>query len=164
MRHLVVIVALTLGACVDATAPARSLSPGAPAFEKIVNQKLPESMSLQNACNGEFIALTGQTHIQLNVTTTKSGYTSIRQQTTTHLAGVGLSTGASYTGTLRNSVSDHAHDPYTLVSDFAASGRLTAQGRVPNFYVRAHYHTVFNNNGQPTAEIVKFDTNCESPF
>lgn len=157
---------LLLAACTDSTGPAArsALMPPGPSLDKIVNTRAPQSFSLLNPCNGEGVSLQGVTHVQLNVTTTRSGNTTIRQQTTSHLSGVGLTSGARYTSTLRSGISDHAQDPFPLVSAFTLSGRMTAQGSAPNFYYRVYVRVVYNNSGEPTAEIVKIDTKCETPF
>src|SRR5436309_12688435 len=89
-------------------------SPGAPAYEKLVNEKDDVFAVAVTACNGEIVVLDGTVHLQIFFGMSPSGGANFRISVDYHLKGVGAVTGAKY-----------AADVGFREKDFAAGDNLT---------------------------------------
>src|SRR5438270_4294811 len=109
------------------TQPSVARSSSIPARAVETNQKDHVDLLLA-ACNGEAVLMSGENHLILGFTETKSGNVSAFVSADYNLSGIGAVTGARYNATLRIRDQEMASDN---VSDFhyRSSLKLVGQGK-----------------------------------
>ena len=171
MRHIAVsslaagLAALTLAGC---DAPSRAVAPTGPVrlsaattshFEGTI--EFP-GFVITNPCDpaSENINVSGRTHVTFQFVLNDNGIQVHDFQSSQSLQGVGETTGTRYEFILVE------HFGIRQESDAATNitsqevFKVVSQGGGDNFLAFTNMHTTINANGEPTAEVVVFRTEC----
>ncbi|MDR7079536.1 hypothetical protein J2Y03_004594 [Neobacillus niacini] len=120
--------------------------------------KLPFLILAINECNGESITIDGTINILFKQNTTPSGNFHVTVHSNIHGQGTG-DQGNLYV------VNETSNDHFTtnnqqFENTFNLSIRVISKGTAPNFLLHAQIHLTVNANGDVTATISVFDTEC----
>ncbi len=151
---------LTAAACSDTTTPKNALRPMGASNDVDQTQKIPSALATINPCNGDAVELTGTLTVIVHATTSTSGNQHAFYSLTGTYSGLGLPSGAKYTGQTQNKESFSSNDPYPIVDDMIAVFTVRSAGSTANFIVRVHYHVTINANGVPTVDSQEVSNSC----
>ena len=120
--------------------------------------KLPFLILETNACNGESITIEGTINILFKQASTPSGNFHVTVHSNIHGQGKG-DQGNQYV------VNEISNDHFTtnnpqFENTFNVPIRVISKGAAPNFLIHALIHVTVNANGDATATISVFDTEC----
>ena len=140
-----------------ALAPADRPSAAAVAVHHI--QRLPVVVNGWVACTGDFIELTGTLLLVYSSTTNENGERTLQHAAYSDLKGEGVPSGTKYVagwaGT-RQMVFTRGADAITT----ATTASLITLGQGPNLLAHITMHFTFTPDGEPTAEVRHFATEC----
>lgn len=112
---------------------------------------------------GEFVALTGELHVLVSATVSKSGmsHSEIHSQPA-NISGNGLTSGDRYqgTGVTRTGITMDTNDGFPHETTFVNNFRIIGQGPGNNFTVHQTVHITIDANGNVTANIDNTKTDC----
>jgi hypothetical protein len=121
---------------------------------KVTNQ------TIVNECNGENVIMNGIMHFEyFFLTDADADFIIYHISSTSHLTGVGQTTGARYVANDSTSTTDRTRD---LASNqtMTLKSRLVAQGPTPDMLIRQLLHVVVNRSGNIKADVVKNTVTC----
>ncbi|CAH2714684.1 hypothetical protein BACCIP111895_01860 [Neobacillus rhizosphaerae] len=120
--------------------------------------KLPFLILATNECNGESLELNGTINILVEQNNTPSGNFHVTVHSNIHGQGVG-SQGNEYV--FNETSNDHfSTNNRQFENTFNVPIRVISKGTAPNFLVHALIHLTVNANGDVTATISVFKTEC----
>lgn len=117
---------------------------------------------IENPCTGELVKLSGTVLILVHETVDANGSTHTRLlRVAQGVTAVGLLTGTEYqvSGPSPNS-SINIGGPLPMETTFGADFHVISHGTEPNWLVHALIHTTTNANGEVTADISDFSSEC----
>ena len=160
-RLRIALAAALLAACaVTAAFVAFARAPSATANDLVnVTINMPADLRM-NPCNKEWVNLSGQLHIVMYVRSDNQGGYHTTQQTNEAARGVGLTSGATYSGSEEKSDSWYSRPPFPQVHTTTYSLVLASNGSEPNFLMKYDLHTTINAAGVPTASVDNMRTEC----
>jgi hypothetical protein len=123
------------------------------------NQTVPIDF-ITTTCTGEVVTISGESHVLFHATGTPSGHGVAQSHIDFQLSGVSAS-GVSYV--VSETVnSTETRDADLMPSTFTSVGRLNvvSQGGADNLSLRTLIHTTINANGELTAIVFQFETEC----
>ena len=141
-------------------------SASAPAASIQNSRDEPITLSLYISCandgHGEYVDVSGTTHVTLNFTVSANGSTLVMHVNPQGLVGVGQTTGNIYRATGVTQVAttvaaDGYPYEYTVVNNF----RFIGPGSGNNYNLHSLQHATVNANGSMTVFIDSFSTDCK---
>ena len=161
--------AFTFAACDAPTALDDSVA-GSPLFAKATtsmdNVKLPVSIGVFIPCAaggaGEVVFLSGNLHSILHSTVNGNNFKTTIHNQPQGISGLGLTTGDKYqgTGVTRETFGGsfvNGQFSHTFINNF----RIIGQGRGNNSLIHQTFHVTFNANGELTASVDNFSSDCK---
>jgi len=141
--------------------PSSPLGPdAAPDLARTANEVMPFGPMEMRSCSGEWVALTGTTHVVAleNPSATRPA-SSVRF--TTKGVGVGVQSDASYTfhETFALAVRSNGADTGDDMTDVVTT-RLIGQGKTPDTHVSVRYRLRIVGPGKATVETVAVNERC----
>jgi hypothetical protein len=124
------------------------------------NQTFPSALTTTNPCNGDSVALTGDSHLLVHETQAASGNFEFYIDITSNYAGAAAPSGVAYQGSTRVYQNFSSQGPLPIVLTFYNDVLLHSATNVDNFTLRVHFHFTLNANGTPSASIDDFTTTC----
>jgi hypothetical protein len=130
------------------------------------NSSIPFDISIFIPCAnggvGETVELSGRLHILIHITTNDNNFVIRSHFQPQNVSGVGLTTGDTYrgTGVTQNTQTGsfiNGQATVTFVNNFLMIG----QGPGNNFTVHQNVHMTLNANGDATASVDNFRTECK---
>jgi hypothetical protein len=126
------------------------------------NEQVPlDGIVVDNPCTGEPLQLTGELHILFHVTEDANGGFHVQTQFQPQGASAtGLVSGEQYRGV--GVTRDEAYFPPGELRETTFIDRFyfVSKGSSDNLLATTTIHVTFNANGEPTAELVRLDTEC----
>jgi hypothetical protein len=127
---------------------------------QVANETVPSAVATANPCNGDAVALAGDSHIVITTTQATNGNYRAYLDISSRYTGVGVPSGLQYEGT------DITHDEFlvanplpfeeTILQEF----HLRSQTGADNYTMRLQYHVTVNSQGLLTAEVLNPTTTC----
>jgi hypothetical protein len=133
----------------------------APANTSTETATIPISGTVTNPCNGETVSWQGTAHFVSHQTVTSSG----RDVLSGNVSFQGVEGQGDLGNTYRdiNTVTyemtrsaDSPQNEFTTTATFL----FVSRGSAPNFAAKTTYHITFDANGQPTATVIRTETDC----
>lgn len=130
------------------------------------NQILPFSTQVYIPCAaggaGEFVEISGNLHVVFHVTINGNNAIIKSHAQPQGISGVGMTTGLMYQATgvtqdISKSSASNGQYAYSFVNNF----RIIGQGPGNNYIVQNLFHVTFNANGELTAEVDNFTSECK---
>ena len=112
-----------------------------------------------NICNGDTVTLNGTMHSEMAFTTNPNGMMHMSLNTTSHLTGVGLPSGANYVENDTTHLETNTRG-FAQEQSINTKLKLISQGPTPNLMDHATLHVVIDSNGVPKIEITKHQLQC----
>lgn len=135
------------------------LSRGASA-EVVTNMFVPLNATVNNACTGEPVTLTGELHVLASIQETGNGLRISMHTQPVGATGTGSVSGATYhaTGITRQFIFLDGPPPQdrTFVNNFYIIG----EGSAPNFMVHTTIHLTVDADNNVTTNVLNTNTSC----
>jgi hypothetical protein len=134
-----------------------------PAHASVTQVDIPlAGMEISDPCTGETVLVTsGVVHTVFDITVSASGnFVLGTHQNYQNLAGVGETTGTTYTGSSTSEMQSFSGSVPANVTT-AADFELNAKGSAPNFKMHLLEVFVIDGQGNVTANIANFSSTCE---
>jgi hypothetical protein len=125
------------------------------------NETVPIDQIVDNPCTGEPLHLTGEFHILGTFSVDANGGVHVQSHFHSQGAsGTGLVSGEQYRGV--GVTREEIYFPPGEFREFTSVIRfyMISAGPSDNLLETATIHRTFNANGEPTAELVRLDTEC----
>ena len=137
-------------------------SASAPAASIQISRDEPINLSLYISCAGEYVDVSGTTHVTLDFTVSANGSTLVMHVNPQGLVGVGQTTGDIYRATgvtqVATTVAAGGYPyEYTVVNNF----RFIGPGSGNNYNLHSLQHATVNANGSMTVFIDSFSIDCK---
>ena len=139
-----------------------SASAAAQATTTTTSTTVPLGGFIGSTCQGELIAVDGQSHTTLHSTVNPQGDSNLVFHINVHGGGVGQTTGTSYTFNQTTSQIFNRHGNGALEFTTVEFIRIFAQGpEGRDFLIRLETHVIFNAQGELTVQINDFERVCD---
>ena len=132
----------------------------ASAFVVSTNDRADVSFVTTNPCTGEAVLFNGEIHETFHSTLDANSGAHVIEHYNERFTGVGLSSGATYSGSDTNQQVINLPGPppseFTMVRDLV----IRTRGQDNDFVLRQHVHFTVNANGEATATVFDFEAEC----
>jgi hypothetical protein len=122
----------------------------------MTNVKAPVALDVWNPVTGEWVHITGETHIMTSLTNDGAGGSHSVWHFNSRAQGIGLTTGNEYIGRHVEQENVNFKPPFPHEETFVQNIRMIGRGNVPNFVLHWNVHVTINANGEVTAEVNNF--------
>lgn len=159
------LVAFVAGCGADVTSPDPDLlvRADAPAQHFKTNLKMPINIGVFIPCAaggaGEVVVLSGNLHVLLQTTINDNSFHAKAHVQPQGISGTGSVTGDTYhgTGVTQSQFNGTVGEEFTFINNF----RIIGQGRGNNLLIHETFHVTVNANGEITAEVDNFRSECK---
>ena len=125
------------------------------------NEQVPFNMTLNNACLGEPVVLSGTLHVLNHVTVTPAGDVYLKTHAQPQgVTGTGQVSGMKWqaTGVTQQEVHTRTALPFTRT--FVNNFKIVGEGKAPNYMVHNLIHVTVNPNGVTTSDVSNTSVEC----
>jgi hypothetical protein len=158
MKKMLMVIPLLLLGVVLSVSPVRAQNGSETTITPLID--MPVWIPCANDGAGEWVLLNGNLHTVWHYSVNKNGgYTMFSSTNPQGVSGIGEITGLKYQGTggTRDKTTVNAGQQFTYINNF----RIIGQGPGNNYVVHAVYHFTINANGEITAEVDQFFSDCK---
>ena len=134
----------------------------APDTSSTVSSEVPVSGTVLNPCNGESVSWQGTAHFVVHQTVTSNGHETlsghVNFQDIQGLGSLGSAYRVSNTANFELTTSaGSSQSEFTTTAAFL----FVSQGSASNFDSHTTYHVTFDASGEPTATVLRIESNCQ---
>ena len=126
----------------------------------VVNEKVPVSFLVTNACTGDIISVSGTLHVSLALTDDCAGGFHVKEHSNIQdSSAVGLPSGLNYRWI--NTRNFEFNVKKGMETTLTVNSKLISQGSAPDINGRLVAHITINPDGTTTVEFIKGDIDCQ---
>lgn len=131
-----------------------ALQPGGASADRAVNERAPITLFTENPCNGDFVELTGTSHVVRKIKVRKNGQTSETvHQNLVGLSGTGEPSGAEYNANgTSTAMTNYSAEPGAVYYTFREHFNVISKGAAPNFKMTTTSTVRFDDDGNIVVE------------